>query len=60
MQKCVDIDNVYAGENITAELAIKTYYESLDIAQSQRIHYLRFRLNADLPVEKDEILKELL
>jgi tRNA (guanine-N7-)-methyltransferase len=55
-----DIEDVYAEENISEELRIKTYYESLDIAKSQRIHYLRFKLNADLPVEKDEILKEIM
>ena len=55
-----DIDDVYAEENVSDELKIKTYYEGLDIAKSQRIHYLRFRLNDDLPLEKDEILKKLI
>jgi tRNA (guanine-N7-)-methyltransferase len=54
-----DIDDVYAEEGIPVELKIKTYYESLDIAKSQRIHYLQFRLNDSLPLEKDEILKKL-
>ena len=52
-------DNVYAQENIRPELMIKTHYEGLDIAQSNRIHYLRFRINGDLPLEKDEVLKQL-
>ncbi|HEX8334126.1 MAG TPA: tRNA (guanosine(46)-N7)-methyltransferase TrmB [Segetibacter sp.] len=55
-----DINDVYAEENISEELTIKTYYETLDIAKSQRIHYLQFRLNDNLPLEKDEILKKLI
>jgi tRNA (guanine-N7-)-methyltransferase len=54
-----DSDNVYAATDINAELQIKTHYEGLDIAGSNRIHYLRFKLDKDLPVEKDSILKEL-
>lgn len=52
-------DQVYAGPEIKPELQIKTHYESLDIAQSNRVHYLCFRLNKELPVDKDEILKQL-
>ena len=38
------------------ELLIKTHYEGLNIARSNRIHYLKFVLNGDLPFEKDEQL----
>ena len=55
-----DTDDVYADPEISQELAIKTYYESLDIAKSNRIHYLQFRINKDLPIGKDEILKQLI
>lgn len=51
-------DDVYAGE-VSPELAIKTHYEGLDIAGSNRIHYLRFRLQQELPVEKDQVLKDM-
>lgn len=54
-----DRDNVYASDDISDVLKIKTYYESLDIAQSNRIHYLKFRINKELPVSKDEILKDM-
>jgi tRNA (guanine-N7-)-methyltransferase len=54
-----DKDDLYADVNISEALKIKTYYESLDIAQSNKVHYLAFELNADLPKEKDEQLKEL-
>lgn len=55
-----DIDNVYAHENIGNELRIKTHYESLDIAGSNRVHYLCFSLPIDFPgAEKDEELKKL-
>jgi tRNA (guanine-N7-)-methyltransferase len=53
-------DNVYTQETIKNELQIKTHYEGLDIAQSSRVHYLCFLLNKPIPVEKDEILKQLL
>jgi tRNA (guanine-N7-)-methyltransferase len=52
-------DQVYAQELVKPELMIKTHYESLDIAQSNRIHYICFRVNKDLPLEKDIILKQL-
>jgi tRNA (guanine-N7-)-methyltransferase len=56
-----DSDNVYKQEPVPEELKIKTHYESLDIAGSNRIHYLCFALPADLPgKEKDEELKQLL
>lgn len=57
----IDNDNVYNQENIGDELKIKTHYESLDIAGSNRIHYLCFSLPAVLPgKEKDDELKTLL
>lgn len=52
-------DNVYAGENISADLQIKTHYEGLDIAGSQRIHYISFRLPSTTLVNRDLELKEL-
>lgn len=53
-------DNVYAPTDIKPELQIKTHYEGLDIAQSNRIHYLCFRLNQVLPLDKDNELKQLI
>jgi tRNA (guanine-N7-)-methyltransferase len=44
-----DSENVYAQDYIKPELQIKTYYESLDIAQSSRVHYLCFSLPEELP-----------
>jgi tRNA (guanine-N7-)-methyltransferase len=55
-----DYDNVYAQQDIADELKIKTYYESLDIAGSNSVHYLKFRLPAQLPLEKDDQLKQLM
>jgi tRNA (guanine-N7-)-methyltransferase len=55
-----DIDNLYAKENISPELSIKTHYEALDIAQSNRIHYLKFRLPvAPLPDLDKQLLEQL-
>jgi tRNA (guanine-N7-)-methyltransferase len=56
-----DYDNVYKETGIAEDLRIKTHYESLDIAGSNRIHYICFSLPDHLPgKEKDEALKELL
>ena len=54
-----DNENVYADENVSKELSIKTHYEGLDIAGSRKIHYLRFSLPTVLQGnEKDLELKE--
>lgn len=53
-----DYDNVYAQTD-SAVLKIKTHYEALDIANSNRIFYLKFTLPATIP-DKDDELQELL
>ena len=60
LQLLENTDQVYAQPNVKQELQIKTHYEALDIAQSNHIHYLCFRLNKELPLVKDEVLKQLL
>jgi tRNA (guanine-N7-)-methyltransferase len=56
-----DDDNVHDKAIIPEELRIKTHYESLDIAESNRIHYLCFSLPDQLAgKEKDDELKSLL
>lgn len=55
-----DMEDAYANEGIAEDLKIRTYYESLDIAQSNRVHYLKLRLPKELPLHKDEDLKALL
>ncbi len=52
-------DNVYGEVDVKEELTIKTHYESLDIAQSKKIHYLKFTLPAVLK-DIDEQLQEIL
>jgi tRNA (guanine-N7-)-methyltransferase len=54
-----DKDDLYQENNISEALKIKTHYENLDIAQSNKVHYLAFELNSDFPKEKDEQLKAL-
>ncbi len=39
---------------------IKTYYEGLNIASSNRIHYLQFKLDKELPIELEEKLKDII
>ena len=56
-----DMDDLYSNPAITDELKIKTHYESLDIAGSNRIHYLKFSLPEIFPEkEKDKELQEFL
>ena len=61
MYGCVlhnDHEDLYHSETISEELKIKTHYESLDIAQSNRVHYLCFSLPHELPAkETDQELK---
>jgi tRNA (guanine-N7-)-methyltransferase len=52
-------DDVYAQTNIDERLKIKTHYESLDIAGSNKIFYLRFSL-PDVIAEKDSDLQRIL
>jgi tRNA (guanine-N7-)-methyltransferase len=59
LELLVDDDNIYAREQVPEELKIKTHYEGLDIAGSNRVHYLSFRLNKELPTEKEAILKAM-
>jgi tRNA (guanine-N7-)-methyltransferase len=55
-----DMDDVHAQSNLKPELAIKTHYEALDIAGSNRVHYLSFRLPESLPgTEVDRTLHNL-
>lgn len=52
-------DDIYAYETVPPELNIKTHYEKLDIAKSNKIHYLEFKIPFQLPI-KDNELKELI
>jgi tRNA (guanine-N7-)-methyltransferase len=47
--------DVYADKNIAEELKIKTHYESLDIAGSRKIHYLKFNLPAVIENYDDKL-----
>jgi len=58
-------DNLYGTEFMQSDkwderCTIKTYYEGLNIASSNRIHYLQFKLDKELPIELDEKLKEII
>ncbi len=56
-----DMDDVFKEASVPEELKIQTHYETLDIAGSNRIHYLCFSLPADLGnKEMDRKLKEKL
>jgi tRNA (guanine-N7-)-methyltransferase len=55
-----DHDDVYSVSGRSKELEIKTHYEKLDIAQSNKVHYLKFKLDTELSSDKDEILKTMI
>jgi tRNA (guanine-N7-)-methyltransferase len=50
-----DCDDVYGQPAIREELKIKTHYESLDIAQSKKIYYLKFILPAEIKMIDDQL-----
>jgi tRNA (guanine-N7-)-methyltransferase len=52
-------EDVYKEKDVDPRLLIKTHYEGLDIAQSNKIFYLSFTLPNEIP-DKDEWLQELL
>ncbi len=54
-----DMDDVYSQPAIKEELKIKTHYESLDIAQSNKIHYLKFTLPAVIKNIDNQLQEEL-
>lgn len=54
-----DTDDVYRQATVKEELKIKTHYESLDIAQSNKIHYLKFTLPAVIKDLDDQLQEEL-
>jgi tRNA (guanine-N7-)-methyltransferase len=53
-----DANDVYASAH-KPELDIKTHYEGLDIAQSKKIHYLRFALADTIPQLDDQLQEEI-
>ncbi|TAG14837.1 MAG: tRNA (guanosine(46)-N7)-methyltransferase TrmB [Sphingobacteriia bacterium] len=53
------IEDMHAADTVVPELNIKTHYEGLDIAKSNRIHYICFRINQELSLEKDTLLKNI-
>ena len=53
-------ENIYGEQNIDPRCTIKTYYEGLNIAGSNRIHYIEFKIDKELPKAKDELLKEII
>jgi tRNA (guanine-N7-)-methyltransferase len=54
-----DNADVYSQQNIADELKIKTHYESLDIAGSKKIHYLKFSLPNNIADQDDDLQKIL-
>ena len=54
-----DIYDVFAQQTMKEELKIKTHYESLDIAGSNKIFYLKFQLPALIPDLDDALMEEL-
>lgn len=59
LQLLAESADVYAESNVADELKIKTHYESLDIAGSRKIHYLKFSLPAIIE-DHDDALQQIL
>lgn len=54
----VDSDDIHRDLSDNKELQIKTHYEGLDIAKSKKVHYLKFMLDGEFEIEKDELLAD--
>jgi tRNA (guanine-N7-)-methyltransferase len=54
-----DHADVYSQPNAREELKIKTHYESLDIAKSNAIHYLKFTLPAVIKNIDEQLQQQL-
>ena len=52
-------DDVYAQAIVDERLTLKTHYESLDIAGSNKIFYIKFQLPEIIP-HQDDVLQLLL
>ncbi|MEO9210052.1 MAG: tRNA (guanosine(46)-N7)-methyltransferase TrmB [Ginsengibacter sp.] len=50
-----DCDDVYGQDSVSEELKIKTHYEGLDIAKSNRIFYLYFTMPQNLSDDEGEL-----
>ena len=50
--------NIYSNDTLPDELKIKTHYEKLDISGSKQVFYVCFKIDRNLPIEKDLLLKE--
>lgn len=59
LELVTDNADIHALPVVSPELLIKTHYESLDIAGSNKVHYLCFKLSDTLDTDKDDALKEL-
>lgn len=55
-----DIADLSIHPRPSEELLIKTHYEKLDIAQSNRIHYLQFLPDQPITPEMEEAFKQLI
>jgi tRNA (guanine-N7-)-methyltransferase len=53
-------DDVAMQDPTNLELSIETHYQQLDIAGSNRIHYLQFLVDKPFPIEQDAVLKDLI
>ena len=50
-----ECNDVYGQSTIKDELKIKTHYESLDIAESKRVYYLKFTLPPEIKMLDDQL-----
>jgi tRNA (guanine-N7-)-methyltransferase len=50
-----DLENVHSHSDISPELKVTTYYESLDIAQSRKVFYLCFSLPEGMSSNDEEL-----
>lgn len=53
-------ENLYSLLNLDPRCLIKTYYEGLNIAGSNQIYYIQFKLDKEISADKEDQLKQII
>lgn len=55
-----DINNIYSLEDVKDTLKIETFYQKLDIAGQNKAHYLKFKIDHDIPETLPDDFKDFI
>lgn len=55
-----DIDNIYSLDHVKDVLKIETFYQKLDIAGQNKAHYLKFKIDQEIPETLPDEFKDFI